>query len=627
MLITLARRQLACRAAAGFWARAGMRGVWCFNRERGQTAKRGRFIRFRPSRSGWVGKTLDKELTKMLVKKNFWLLAGSALGGWLTLAAVPPALAGNVGVMPPLSYPTAKYLAAHPDAMARLLSGLPTRPADALAPTAHRFAPATGGTWSAVTASPISGLCTPELLTDGTVLFQSCNTKYWLKLTPDAKGNYADGTWSAAGTLPVINGTQYAPQYHAAAVLPDGRFIIMGGEYNGTNSEVWTNLGAIYDPVANSWTAVAAPSGSGWSQIGDAESTVLANGTLMLASCCADPTADALLDAKTLTWTATAGPTAGDDYQDEQGYELLPNGYVLTLDVWTNYPNYGATNAEAYVPSSGKWGPAGNSTASLVDPCGYWEIGPAVLTPNGTVVGFGANTGCSSPVDPTSVLSLKKKSWSAGPNVPQVCGKGGTSGCTLADAPAALEPNGHILFAASSGFGNVPTHFFEYLPNNTIVQVADPLYNASQSGAYYYNFLVLPTGQIMMTDFSGTAEIYTPAGKAIAQEAPVVKKVPTAITRGTSYTVAGLRLNGLSQGAYYGDDAQMATNYPLVRVTNNATGNVFYARTSGFSSMSVSATQKSEANFVLPSNAETGASTLVVVADGIASTPISVTVN
>ena len=545
----------------------------------------------------------------------------------LALCLAPPALAAGVAVMPPLSYPTAQFLAANPQARARLLSGLATRPMAALAPTAHRFVPAKGGTWTAVTAAPRSGLCTPELMTDGTVLFQSCNTKYWLKLAPDAKGNYADGSWTTIATLPVINGTQYAPQYHAAAVLPDDRLIIMGGEYNGSSSGVWTNLGAIYDPVANSWTPVTAPGGSSWSQIGDAQSTVLANGTFMLASCCANPATDALLDATTLTWTTTGAPTAGDNYQDEQGYELLPTGDVLTLDVWTNYPNYGATNAESYLPSSGTWGAAGNSTASLVDPCGYWEIGPAVLRTNGTVVGFGANTGCTTPADPTSVYNVKANSWSAGPNVPQVCGSGGTSGCTLADAPAALEPNGRILFAASSGFGSPPTHFFEFLPNNTIVQVTDPLYNASQSGAYYYNLMVLPSGQIMMTDFSSQAEIYTPIGKPTTHEMPVIKKVPTTITRGTSYTVAGSQLNGLSQGAFYGDDAQMATNYPMVRITNTATGDMFYARTSGFSAMSVKAGQFSHASFVLPTTAETGASTLVVVADGVASTPVNVTVD
>jgi hypothetical protein len=59
------------------------------------------------------------------------------------------------------------------------------------------------------------------------------------------------------------------------------------------------------------------------------------------------------------------------------------------------------------------------------------------------------------------------------------------------------------------------------------------------------------------------------------------------VTRGGSYVVSGHLFNGLSQGAAYGDDAQSATNYPLVRITNLGTGHVFYSRTHDHSSMAV----------------------------------------
>ena len=77
----------------------------------------------------------------------------------------------------------------------------------------------------------------------------------------------------------------------------------------------------------------------------------------------------------------------------------------------------------------------------------------------------------------------------------------------------------------------------------------------------------------------------------------------------------------------YGDDAQMATNYPLIRITNNASHHVFYARTHDHSSMGV-ATGKKEVSthFDVPSDMETGTSKLVVVANGIASKPVAVTV-
>jgi hypothetical protein len=533
-------------------------------------------------------------------------------------------------IMPPLSVAKARYLQAHPAARAAFLASLPRRPTNETAATEEADPPTAGGTWTAATPAPTNGLCNPLLLTDGTVLVAVCDSPTWYKLTPDSKGNYALGTWSKVASLPVIGGTQYAPQYHASAVLPDGRVIIMGGEYNGSNTEVWTNLGAIYDPVADAWTAVTAPVGTGWTQIGDAQSVVLANGTFMLAACCGDPAADALLDPATLTWASTGGPTAGQNYQDEQGYELLPSGNVLTVDIWTNYKKGNATNAEQYNPTAGTWSAAGNTPVPLADPakCGNWEIGPAVTRGDGKVVAFGGNTGCvaGATANPTALYDSKVNTWSAGPNVPAVCGTNKTTSCDLADAPAALEPNGSILFAASAGYGNHPTRFFEFTRESKIHRVNNTKFFAASSGAYYYNFLVLPNGQILATDFSKTVELYTGIGTPIAAWGPSIGKAPTTITAGKTYPISGKQFSGRTQGAYYGDDAQSASNYPIVRITNTATGDVTYARSSSFSKMSVQPGIGSTAKFTVPAGIETGPSTLSVIANGIASPGVGVTV-
>lgn len=538
-------------------------------------------------------------------------------------STTPPAQAGEP-VPPPLSTHRAQFFRNNPAARAEFLAHLPRHAAGQVQRTSPRFLSPTSGTWQVVTnAFPPGGAASPLLLTDGTVIVADGDSPVWYKLTPDINGSYANGTWTQIASLPVIGGVQYAPLYHASAVLPDGRVIIMGGEYNGTGTEVWTNLGAIYDPVANTWTAVSAP--SGWSEIGDAESVVLADGTFMLASCCASPAADALLDASTLTWTSTGAPNAGFNYQDEQGYELLPNGDVLTIDIWSNYPNGGATNAERYNPSSGTWSSAGNTPISLPDPsaCGTWEIGPAVLRPDGTVVAFGGNTGCTAPAaDPTAIYNSSANTWSSGPNVPTIS----SQNFDLADAPAALLPDGNILFAASPGYGKSPTHFFEFSTGNTIAQVADTVDYASSSGAYYYNFLVLPNGQVMATDFSSLPEFYTPVGSPNSSWAPVISSAPSSVTPGSTYSITGTQFNGLSQGAYYGDDVQGATNYPLVRITNSGTGHVFYARTTNPSNSSISPGNSVSVDFTVPASIETGASSLVVVANGIASEAVSVTV-
>ena len=64
---------------------------------------------------------------------------------------------------------------------------------------------------------------------------------------------------------------------------------------------------------------------------------------------------------------------------------------------------------------------------------------------------------------------------------------------------------------------------------------------------------------------------------------------------------------GFSEGATYGDDASMSSNYPLVRITNNATGHVFYNRTHDHSRMgivSVGSTEVTSTTFDVPAGIE-----------------------
>ncbi len=83
----------------------------------------------------------------------------------------------------------------------------------------------------------------------------------------------------------------------------------------------------------------------------------------------------------------------------------------------------------------------------------------------------------------------------------------------------------------------------------------------------------------------------------------------------------------MSQANAFGDEFQTATNYPLVRLTNMSTGHVFYARTHDHSSMGVRKLGSlASTHFDVPANAETGTTTMVVVANGIPSNPITVMV-
>ncbi len=133
--------------------------------------------------------------------------------------------------------------------------------------------------------------------------------------------------------------------------------------------------------------------------------------------------------------------------------------------------------------------------------------------------------------------------------------------------------------------------------------------------------LVLPTGQILFTDFSNDVELYTSNGSPYPGTAPsaLFATAVTTLTRGVTITLFGFKFNGASQANAYGDDFQDATNYPLVRITNKSTGHVFYCRTHDHSTMAVGYQGPAYTHVDLPANLETGASTLEVVANGIAS--------
>jgi hypothetical protein len=108
----------------------------------------------------------------------------------------------------------------------------------------------------------------------------------------------------------------------------------------------------------------------------------------------------------------------------------------------------------------------------------------------------------------------------------------------------------------------------------------------------------------------------------------VVSNVSSTLKVGSKANpISGKKFNGFDLGGAYGDDAQAATNFPIVRITNTATGDVCFGRSYNFSTMGVWTSGTTNAVFDLPSGCETGASTLEVIVNGIASAGVSVTLN
>jgi len=451
---------------------------------------------------------------------------------------------------------------------------------------------------------PPDGALIGFLLTDGTVIVQGNQCSDWWKLTPDINGSYVKGTWKQMASLP----SGYVPLYFASAVLADGRVIIEGGEYQNFQF-AFTDKGAIYDPLKNTWKSVKPP--AGWGFIGDSPSAVLPNGQFLLGRKFDERMA--ILDPATLAWTPVSSAGKHDE-NAEEGWTLMPDGSVLTVDVKGN------PYSEKYIPSMSEWVTAGKTPTNLQGPpqvgcipyghnkeyCPPGEIGPAILRPDGTVFATGAlhqnaSTGHTAVYHPGAKATDPGK-WTAGPDFP--------NGDAAGDSYAALLTNGNVLVEGNSGTA------YEF--DGTKLK-AGPFI-----GVGYISLIPLPTGEVLV----GGSEVYTSTGKYSTSWAPTIKTFPSSVTRGSTYKISGRQFNGLSQAAAFGDEDETATNYPLVRITNLATKHVFYARTHDHSTMAV-ATGKQivSTNFDVPAGMETGASSLVVVANGIPSKAVSITVN
>jgi hypothetical protein len=451
---------------------------------------------------------------------------------------------------------------------------------------------------------PPDGALIGFLLTDGTVIFQGNSCSDWWKLTPDNKGSYVNGTWKQMASLP----SGYVPLYFASAVLADGRVIIEGGEYQNFQF-AFTDKGAIYDPLTNTWTSVKPP--AGWGFIGDSPSSVLPDGKFLLGR--KFDKRMAVLDPATMKWTEVPD-TGKHDENAEEGWTLLPDQSILTVDVKGN------PYSEKYISWMGEWVTAGDTPVNLQGPpqvgcipyghnqeyCPPGEIGPAILRPNGTVFATGAlhqnaSTGHTAVYQPGK-NPTDPGTWTAGPDFP--------NGDAAGDSYAALLTNGRVLVEGNSGI------LYEFDGSNL---TAGP-----SAGIGYISLIPLPTGEVLV----GGSQVYTSKGTYTASWAPTIKTFPASVTPGSTYKISGTQFNGLSQAAAFGDENESPTNYPLVRIKNLASGHIFYARTHDHSTMGVATGKKIVfTHFDVPTDIETGSSTLQVVANGIPSKSVNITVN
>lgn len=412
---------------------------------------------------------------------------------------------------------------------------------------------------------------------------------------------------------------------------------------------------------------------------------IFAGNLLTNASFIYDVTAD--------TWTPTANKLYADR-SDEEGWVKMPDGSVFEYDIFKSTAA-GSGFAERYNPTTNTWFGVspGDGTANGVLPILSTsavgdEMGPTVRLADGRIFAIGAN-------QHTALYTPATNTWTPGPDT-----MGTLSGVSFPfgadDAPAAVMPNGHVLFAADFGPGvnttgdttsgsaiitgipstvgyltgwgvsgtgipssttilsvdsptqihinknatatntgvalkigttfNKPTQLFEFNPaTSTIAPVspAIPDANLNNNSAFVQRMLTLPTGQVLFSDSSAQLWIYSPDGSAPPASRPVINQVT--YNGGGLFTLTGKQITGQSAGSTYGDDVQTDENFPIVRFTNS-TGQVFYGRTSNWSSSVATGIMLVTTNFTLNPAMPAGVYALIVSGAGISSAPLFVNI-
>ncbi|MBS1791692.1 MAG: hypothetical protein JST85_28540 [Acidobacteria bacterium] len=486
------------------------------------------------------------------------------------------------------------------------------------------LAPAIIAGWTPLAHTAPGGVGLMLLLSDGTVMAASrvtdpnemptsSGSRIWYRLTP-VNGSYVNGTWT---TLSPMLSTRL---WYSSVVLRDGRVLIAGGEYGtgGATAEV-------YDPVLNQWTSTPAPGAT----LSDSVSKILRDGRVLVGPATGGIT---LIYAPWQnTWSP--GPTPqGMANQNEVTWLKLPDDSILTVP--TN-----SLVSQRFLQTTNQWITDGNVGVNLYSSVGS-ETGGAFLLPDGRAFFLG---GDSTTALYTPSGNNNPGTWVQGPNIPNV--RDANNNLVAGGAPdagAAMMVNGRILCAFSPlmfpdpndptmNIFPTPTSFAIYDPvANSFTTINGPTGATVNVPAYQNLMLALPNGTVLYSNFGNQLYAYAPdfAPAPLAAGKPTITSI-TANADG-SYHLIGTKLNGISEGASYGDDAQMDSNYPLVRLIDSG-GNVRYGRTFNWSSTSVmTGNTPVTTEFTLPDIDLNGGVTgpgiynLAVVANGISSDLIQI---
>ncbi len=306
--------------------------------------------------------------------------------------------------------------------------------------------------------------------------------------------------------------------YFGSVVLPSDQVFVTGGEYSSSGDD--TNTSEIYSMATNTWTNTTSYPQSNF---GDDSLSILSTGPHI-----GNVLGMYLSGPQTYSYSVSGnawsqrGTKLDNDQSDEEGFVQLSGGDIVSYNIFAS-PDVNSVSSsnpasgQFYNPTTDIWTatgpvPVGLSSSSVPGDSDFYELGPGVLLPptaahpQGLVLFIGATgpfsgnnyTGGAH----TALYDPVSNTWTAGPNIP-------VTGYAADDAPAAVLPDGNVLFIADTPAFNAPSKMFEYnSTTNTITDVTSTLPSTLQSQlssnpAYVQRMLDLPNGQVMFTDGGG----------------------------------------------------------------------------------------------------------------------------
>jgi hypothetical protein len=229
-------------------------------------------------------------------------------------------------------------------------------------------------------------------------------------------------------------------------------------------------------------------------------------------------------------------------------------------------------------------------------------------------------TGCST----LSNASLRGDTGTALATGDEVCW--GRPSYQCMDSPGAFLPNGDYLFIAGITWEDRNGNFDQLsellkFDGTTVTRISTDDVSFWGASSFSFTMTPLPTGEVLIAR-AGVFRIYTPTTEEavpLASARPVVTSVPSVVSVGSVATVSGTTLNGVTEGAAFGDDKSPRSNFPVFRFVNNATGAARYVGSRNWSYRGIQPGRSSTCLVPIPSDLTPGQYTVTAIASGVAS--------